>query len=185
MRWDDLFRDLEAQLEAAETSELAAEVADRTRREIATVALLERARAAVGHPVRLQLWGSGAVAGMLLEVGVDWLLLRDAVGHDVLVSWGSVLGVTGLGVASASPDEVGVVFRRLGLGSALRAIARDRDPVAVTLVDGSLVTGTIDRVGMDFVEVGEHPVGEQRRTAEVTAVRTLAFAGLATVTRMG
>lgn len=184
MRWDELFADLEAQLAAAEAAELAGEVADRTRREVAGLGLVDRARAAVGHPLDLRLLGQGAIAGQLLEVAAQWLLLRDPAGRDVLVPWTAVLSVRGLGVGSAAPGEGGQVFRRLGLPAGLRAIARDRAPVTVGLVDGSIVAGTLDRVGLDFVEVGEHPVGEPRRAAEVSAVRTVAYAGLACITQL-
>ena len=126
MRWDELFHDLEAQLADGETAELAGEVADRTRREIALLSLVDRARAAVGHPVRVQLLGPAAVSGRLLEVAAQWLLLRDEAGRDVLAPWTGVVSVTGLGLSSAGPEEGGPLFRRLGLTIALRAIARDR-----------------------------------------------------------
>jgi hypothetical protein len=184
VRWDELFRDLEAQLQAAQASELAGEVADRTRREVAALSLVDRARGAVGHPVRVQLLGVGSLAGMLLEVGSEWLLLRDAADRDVLVAWHAIVAVTGLGVSSGAPGEGGEVFSRLGLGSALRGVSRDRAQVAVGLVDGSTVPGTLDRIGKDFVELSEHPVGEARRPAQVSAVRTIAFTGIATVTRL-
>jgi hypothetical protein len=184
MRWDELFRDLEAQMKAAEVAELAGEIADRTRREVAMLSLIDRARGAVGHTVRVQLAGVGALVGMLLEVGSEWLLMREDAGRDVLVTWISVITITGIGVGSAAPGEGGEVFRRLGLGSALRAVARDRAPVSMGLVDGSLLTGTLDRVGLDFVEVSEHPVGEARRPDRIIGVRTVALAGIATVTRV-
>ena len=184
MRWDELFRDLEAQLEDAATVELAGEVADRTRREIALLSLVDRAQAAVGHPVRVQLLGPAAVSGQLLEVAAQWLLLRDAAGRDVLAPWTAVVSVTGLGLVSADPREGGQLFRRLGLTVALRAIARDRCALLVGLVDGSVVSGTFDRVGHDFVELSEHAVGEARRPDQVSAVRTVAHTGLATVTRL-
>jgi hypothetical protein len=185
MRWDELFCDLEAQLRAAEAAELAGEVADRSRRERATLSLVDRARGAVGHPVLVALTGVGPLAGVVLDVGSEWLLLRDTAGRDVLVTWASVVTITGIGVASAPPGEGGEVFRRLGLGSALRAVARDRSAVSIALVDGSIVAGTLDRVGRDFVEVSEHPVGEARRNAQVSAVRAIALTGIATVTRGG
>jgi hypothetical protein len=184
MRWDELFADLEAQLDDAATSELAAEVADRTRREIATLSLVDRARAAVGQRVRLALLGPGAVSGVVLEVGAQWLLLRDEAGRDVLTPWTAVISVAGFGLGSVAPTEGGQVFRRVGLTAALRAIARDRAGVSIGLVDGSVVSGTLDRVGLDFVEISEHPVGEARRPGQVTAVRTVAHVGLATITRV-
>lgn len=184
MRWEDLFADLEAQLEAAATAELAGEVADRTRREIATLSLIDRARAAVGHPVRLQLLGPAVVAGVLVEVGAQWLLMRDDAGRDVLAPWTAVVSVVGLGRESVAPEQGGRLFGRLGLTAALRAIARDRAGVSVGLVDGSIVSGTLDRVGLDFVEISEHPVGEPRRPGQVSSVRTVAHTGLATITRV-
>jgi hypothetical protein len=184
VRWDELFADLEAQLDGAAALELAGEVADRTRREIATLSFVDRARAAVGHPVRLQLLGPGDVGGLLLEVGAQWLLLRDEAGRDVLVPWTAVVSVVGLGLRSAAANEAGQVFRRLGLTTALRAIARDRAAVLVGLVGGSVVSGTLDRVGLDFVEISEHAVGEARRPGQVSAVRTVAHTGLATITRV-
>ena len=50
-------------------AELDAEVADRTRREAAQLALVDRARAAVGHPVTLRVLGAGPVDGLLADVG--------------------------------------------------------------------------------------------------------------------
>jgi hypothetical protein len=184
VRWDELFADLEAQLDGAATAELAGEVADRTRREIATLSFIDRARAAVGHPVRVQLLGPEDLSGLLVEVGAQWLLLRDDGGRDVLTPWTAVVSVVGLGLRSVAATEGGQVFRRLGLATALRAIARDRAAVLVGLVDGSVVSGTLDRVGLDFVEISEHAVGEARRPGQVSAVRTVAHTGLATITRV-
>jgi hypothetical protein len=184
VRWDELFADLEAQLDGAATAELAGEVADRTRREVAALSFVDRARAAVGHPVRIQLPCPEDVSGLLLEVGAQWLLLRDEAGRDVLVPWTAVVSVVGLGLRSVDPTEGGQVFRRLGLASALRAIARDRAAVLVGLVDASIVSGTLDRVGLDFVEISEHAVGEARRPGQVSAVRTVAHLGIVTITRV-
>jgi hypothetical protein len=186
MRWDDLFRDLEAQLTAAAGAEVDAEVADRSRREAARLALVDRARAAAGRPLVLRVAGAGAVKGRLVDVGSEWLLLTDgAAGSDSesLVPLSAVLSISGLVAWTATPEAAGQVGARLGLGVVLRGIARDRSGLAVTLVDGSTVTGTLDRVGADFVEVSEHGPGEARRPDAVTGVRTVPFLALAVLRR--
>jgi hypothetical protein len=179
VRWDELFRDLEAQLAAADAAELDAEVADRTRRESALLSLLDRARGACGTRVGVRVLGGETVDGLLAEVGPQWLLLADDAGRDVLVPAGAVLTVTGLAVWTGGPGAGGQVSARLGLGSALRALAQDRAPVTVLLIDGSAVTGTIDRVGADFVEITDREAGsrDQRRPQ----VRTVPTAALAVV----
>ena len=181
MRWQRLFDDVEAQLEAADRAELASEVADRTRREVARVRLVDRLRANVGAELRLTLAGAGPLAGRLQRVGPDWLLLQPAAGPSALVVRAAVSGVEGLPAAAVEPGSEGPVLSRLELGHALRAIARDRAPVAVVLRDGVVLDGTLDRVGADFVDLALHPVGEARREAAVRAMRTLTLEGIAVV----
>ena len=132
MRWDDLFRDLEAQLEAAEAAELDAEVADRTRREAAQLALVDRARAAVGHPVHVRALGAGPVDGLLRgrRCAVAAASPRRPGARSSCRST-AVVSLAGLRAWSGRPGQGGQVFARLGLGSALRGIARDRLPVQV------------------------------------------------------
>lgn len=179
MRWDRLFRDLEGQLDAADAAELDAEVADRTRRESALVAMVDRLRGATGARMSVRVAGAGVVDGVLLETGSEWLLLAEHGGREALLPVAAVVSVAGLGVRTAAP--AGQVFARLGLAAALRAIARDRAAVSVGLVDGSVLTGTLDRVGADFAEVSVHGGGEAPRRAEVRGVRLLPFAALAWV----
>jgi hypothetical protein len=183
LRWDELFDDLEAQLAAARAEELASEVADRTRREVARLRLVDRLRPAVDHPVTVALPGQLSISGRLLQVGSDWLLVAEDREREALVMIGAVLGVSGLGTLSAEPGSEGRVVARLGAAHALRGIARDRAPVAAALVDGSCVFGTIDRVGADFVEIAEHAPGEPRRRGDVRAVRTVPMAAVAAVRR--
>lgn len=180
MRWEALFDDIEAQAEAAEAAGLAAEVTDRTRSETAALRLYDRLRPLVGYPLGVAVQG-GRVAGRLVRLGPDWLLLAEAPSREVLIRAGALLSVTGAGAHSATPGDQGVVASRLGLGSALRAVARDRAAVLLGLVDGGALHGTLDRVGADFCELAEHPVGEPRRRGSVRAVHLVPFPALSTV----
>lgn len=173
MRWDDLFRDLEAQLEAADAATQAAEVADRTRRGRAEIRLVDRLRGSLGRPVTMQVHGPGLLAGLLLDVGAGWLLAEEPAGTTVLVPMSALLTVGGLGPQAVAPGSQGAVAERLGLGHALRAVARDRAPVSLLVRDGTVLMGTLDRVGEDYVDVAEHAVGEPRRRGEVRGVRAV------------
>lgn len=182
VRWESLFADLDAQMDQLEAAELATEVADRTRRELARVRLVDRLRPAYGHPVEVRTVG-GVLAGRISGIGQDWLLLAGERGGELLVPLGSVDALSGVGALSAAPGSEGRVAAKLTLGYALRGVARDRAPVAVTLRDGSTVTGTIDRVGADFLELAEHDLAEARRRRDLLGVRTVPFTGIAVVRR--
>jgi hypothetical protein len=179
VRWEALFADLEAQAEQLAAAELQAEVADRTRREQALLGLVDRLREAAGHPLGVTVWGAGVVHGRLLDAGPDWLLLEETGARDVLVALAAVLGVAGVGARSAVPGSEGEVGRRLDLRWALRGLARDRAGVSVVLRDGSALSGTLDRVGADHVDVAEHAPGEPRRAAAVRQVRMVPLTAIA------
>jgi len=102
MRWERLFADLEAEAAEMEARARDAEIAERTRAEIAAVRWLQRLRGATGTTVSLAMAGAGPLSGRVRYVGPDWVLV-DVVGQDVLVPAAAVLGVTGLGTA-APPD---------------------------------------------------------------------------------
>jgi hypothetical protein len=183
VRWENLFADLDAQLEELEAAEQSAEVADRTRREIAQFRLVDRLRPAFGHPVTVHTLG-GKVSGRIAGVGTDWLLVaEDHQRAEALVPLDAITGIVGLGALTAAPGSEGKVAAKLTLAYALRGIARDRAPVAVALRDNVMVTGTIDRVGADFFEMAEHGPGEVRRRTEISGVRTVPFAGVGFVRR--
>jgi hypothetical protein len=179
MRWQALFDDLEAQAEAAQAAGLQSEVADRTRRELALLRTVDRLRAAEGHPLALAVHGAGVLHGRLVDAGGDWALLEEAGAREVLVPLDAVLSVSGLSLRSGVPGSEGQVGRRLDLRWALRGLARDRAPVTVVLRDGSAITGTLDRVGADHVDVADHAPGEARRASAVRQVRLIPLPAIA------
>ena len=200
MRWERLFEDLEAQLDASSLRDLDAEVADRTRRERALTGLHSRlVVAAEGRrEVRVRVAGVGLVAGAVARVGADWVLLEPGAGPDgrtgglpvasesgsgeLLLPFAAVRAVTGIAGLGGGRENAGL-GSSLGLGSLLRAVSRDRVTVDVVDIEGQVTAGTLDVVGQDFVDVAEHPVDLPRRRENVVAVRTVPFAALALVRR--
>jgi hypothetical protein len=177
VRWDDLFADLGAQWDAEARRELDGEVADRTRRERALVGLPERLAAARGEPVTLTVRVAGALSGRVREVGDGWLLLATETRGEALVPFGALTGVTGLPLRVDGTSR----GRRFGLGYALRGLSRDRSTVLVTDLDGVVLSGTIDAVGRDVLELSEHPPDLPRRTENVTGRRLVPFSAVVLV----
>jgi hypothetical protein len=181
MRWEALFTDLEAELCAVEAADLELEIRDRVRREIAALRLTERVRPAVGHDVTVYADGAPPLPGRLTACGPDWLLLAEGHGQELLVPFGALMGITGLGRGSAAAGSEGAVGAKLDLRHALRGLARGRLPLAAVLRDSSTLHGTLDRVGADFVEISLHAPGEARRQPAVTGVRTVPLTALSAV----
>lgn len=181
MRWDRLFDDLEAQLAHADAEEFAAEVSDRTRREVATVALLDRFRSAIGTRIELAVEGAGAVSGVVRRVGPGWLLVEPTAHPALVVTGHAVLAVRGLPLAASDPATLSAIDSRLDFAHVMRAVARDRAEVTLRLRDESSAVGTVDRVGADFLDLAEHAVGEPRRAATVRGLRTVTFGAISLV----
>lgn len=181
MRWDGLFSDLEAQLYAAGQLALESEANERARMDQAALSLADRLRGQHGASLRVRLGGSLVFDGRLSHVGSSWIVL-DEPARSVLVVLSAVRLIEGLSRAAA-PDDAGRP-RRLGLGSALRALARDREEVMAYLAcgpDGGIqtISGTIDRVGKDYLELAAVPWGEARRAVNVRGVHAVPFGAVA------
>ena len=193
MRWERLFDDLEAQLGADASRELAAEVADRTRRERAQVGLFERLTAVLDGPiVELRVAGVGPVQGVVSGTGPEWVLLdqRSATAAGLPAARAGPTGrcwsprrPSGRWSGWPAPARAGPWRGASVSGAALRAVSRDRAVVDVVDIDGIVVTGTIDAVGQDLVEIAEHPGDVPRRAENVLRVVAVPFLALAAVRR--
>jgi hypothetical protein len=181
MRWQQLFADLQAQFDEEEAAAERGDAASRARAEVGAVRLADRLRGALGLPVVLGCRGAGSVSGVLTDAGVDWLLVAGDGGREDLVALRSVLTVGGLGRRTAVPQPAEGVWSRLDLRRALRGLARDRSVVQVVLDDGVVLTGTLDRIGADYVELAEHPADQPRRSGAVQGVRAVVLEAIAVV----
>ena len=184
MRWERLFEELDAGFDAEAAVERDAEVADRTRRERAQIALYSRLLANVGRgAISLRLPGAPGprvIVGTPTDVGPDWLLLVDSADQSVLVPLAAVRSITGL---RPGAQEATLVGRRFTLGGALRGISRDRAVVDLVDVDGLVLTGTIDAVGADHLDLAEHAPDEPRRARHVVRTLVMPIAALGSIRR--
>lgn len=163
MRWERLFGDLEAHAEALASMQRGVDIADRSRIETSRLRLADRLAGSDGADLQLRLAGGTSVSGQLRHSAPDWLLVTDASGAECLVFMAHVLSVSGLGRWSgpAGGGESSAAGRNLhGVGQLLRALSVDRSTVTVHLLDGSAVSGTVDRVGADFLDVAVRDLGE-------------------------
>jgi len=176
MRWEQLFSDLEARYDELADAEVMAELADRQRVAAGGIGMVQRIAGAVGRPVRLRTAAGIAVSGTLAHVGPDWLLVHEGPGREVMVALRSTTIVEGLAATTGTPMR-GVELR-LDLRQALRGLARDRAPISMVVVGGvgeptslhTEITGTIDRLGADFLEMALHAPWEPRRSASVRSI---------------
>lgn len=184
MRWTRLFDDLEAQLALQEQADLVGEVAEHTRAERGRVGLDDRLAVMIHCPVALRVQGVGRLAGTVQDVGADWVVLRTSAqaasrSRHVLVTRHAILSLSGL--SPRADQRAGLAQRHLDLRHAVRALSRDRSVVRFTDIGGGELTGTIDRVGRDHVDLSDHAEDEPRRAAAVRTVHTVPFAALAIV----
>lgn len=172
VRWEQLFADLDSRFADWADAEMMAELPDRQRAAMGSVTMTQRCIGALGSSVVVRTRGGRSHAGDLRDVGPDWLLLGGPGVGETIVATAAVVAVEGLTAVSGMP--LSPVANRFDLRLALRGIARDRAPVTVSVMgatepnaSGADLSGTLDRVGADFVELAQHPVWEPRRGSSV------------------
>lgn len=182
VRWDELFADMEAQLDQAEQRSVELEAAETARAELSRLTLAERLSAHRNRMVRLLPAHGDVLEGELTDIGAGWAVIRER-HFQHLVPLHSVVWWEGLHRKFEIINER-AVLRKLGMGHVLRALAASRAHVRVLLLDPSArgdLKGTLDAVGHDFFDLALHPDDQFRRRAAVKAVRTVPFGSVALI----
>ena len=193
MRWDNLFDDLESQLEQELGAEEGDLLAEEERLRLGRLTLRDRliamSRAGDGMPDQLKLaMRDGSVVTVAVgSIGRDWL-----VGEMVGARRGScVVPLAAVAALLPSPEQLArsmtvepagespvSLSARLGLAFVLRDLCRRRAAVDLRTASGERLHGTIDRVGRDHLDLAEHEPGVPRRAASVGRIRILPFGEL-------
>ncbi len=157
MTWElalaGLFDELETEAHGQALAARAEDVADLARVEYADIGLEARLSGSVGEPVRLDLFGA-TLRGRLLRVGRGCLVVgrEDHPRRPVLVNLEHAI-TAHTPSTRATSEQVRPLTSKLGLASALRHLVTDEDRLLVLLRDGRVVSGEVERVGADFVEL--------------------------------
>lgn len=190
MRWDNLFDDLESQLEHGLTAEEIDLEAEEERLRLARMSLRERILSlhesgdtGGSSTIRMQLVGGATIVVRPLLFGKDWFsaeLVEESQRHSqCIVPLGAIAGlllsreqVQSSLMASAVPESGRGLSARLGLAFVLRDLCRRRRAIEIHFA-GGVVHGTIDRVGRDHLDLAVHEPGTPRRENEVSHYRVI------------
>jgi hypothetical protein len=189
MRWDNLFDDLESQLEHELSAEDVDVRAEEERLRLGRLSLRDRVIATHDNDpeqsIHFVLVDGQSILGRPMSHGRDWFLIEHVTEsnkrrHSIvpLAAVSSlVLSAEQVGASihgSAPGREIGAaqLSDRLGLTFVLRDVCRRRSAVEIHTTSG-VHRGTIDRVGKDHVDLAEHERGEPRRANSVTRFRVI------------
>lgn len=191
MRWDNLFDDLEGQLEYELGAEAVDLKAEEERLRLGRISLRDRLvsiSAARGresdYRISLRLRTDVMIALRPATFGRDWLAgdLLDSAHQQAqcVVPLAAICGVdlngqqveASLELRPPASGAPGRLIDRITLAFVLRDLCRRRSGVELWLDDGT-VHGTIDRVGRDHFDLAIHDQTEPRRN--ISRYRLVAF----------
>jgi hypothetical protein len=193
VRWDNLFDDLEGQLEHELNAEEIDLRAEEERLRLGRLSIRDRllSLARSGGRQDPRMLSVVLTAGQGITVrpsafGKDWLA-GDLIDHSG-TSAQCVVPFVAIAAVVLTEDDVAdslnspvqtlaQVVDRIGLAFVLRDLCRRRKSVDVQTATGRL-SGTIDRVGRDHFDVAMHPPGTQRRRGQVEQYRLVPLAQL-------
>ena len=180
MRWDELFADLEGQLEHGLGAEEREVELEEERLRVGRASLRDRIAAVVGEPdaLRVRVVDGSTVELVPRTVGRDWVSgdLAGTTAQAVLPlqAVAALLPTPAQLQRSLEPVSLGAVTDRIGLAFVLRDLARRRRTLQLTTPRGVLA-GTVDRVGKDHLDLAIHPVDGWRRASAVARIEVLAL----------
>ncbi len=194
MRWDDLFSDLESQLERELGAEELDLLAEEERLRVGRLSMRDRLLAMVDpgrgrETVRFALRDGSLPAVTVTAIGRDWMAGELAAGGTRSSCVIPFPAITGMlpdarqlehSRQERRPEPAGSLSARLGLTFVLRDLCRRRSGVELHASAGRW-HGTIDRVGRDHLDLAEHDPDLPRRTAAVDRVRIVPLAELVLV----
>lgn len=196
MRWDNLFDDLEGQLEYERDAEDSNLRAEEERLRLGRLALRGRLVSIVAADgagvVRLVLVSGERLTLRPHAFGRDWLaadLLAGApAGAQCVVPLGAIAGVVlppshVEGSLAPETESSARLSDRIGLPFVLRDLCRRRTGIELQTATERLY-GTIDRVGRDHLDLAAHEPGTLRRAGDVREVRIVPLAHIVLV-RLG
>lgn len=198
MRWDNLFSDLESQLEYGLTAEENDLHDEEERLRLGRLSLRDRllqlmkiSDRGANYSIAFVLTGGLRLSAKVKTIGKDWFAAdidsvptgdsRRRLQQQCIVPLGAVQGLTltrrqirhSLEPRPAQEGPGGLTDR-LGLAFLLRDLCRRRTTVEVVLATES-VFGTIDRVGRDHFDLAVHEATASRRDVDVVGYRLIAF----------
>ncbi len=192
MRWDNLFDDLEGQLEHELTLEEVDLRAEEERLRLGRMSLRDRIRSIhatesphTAYSISVLLVDGTRMPLRPVTIGRDWFsadLVDESTSRAQCIVPLAAIGGLSLRrpqVAqslseSAIPESGAGLSSRLTLSFVLRDLCRRRASIEVRLLDGT-VFGTIDRVGRDHLDIAVHERGSARRESVVTEYRVIPF----------
>ena len=186
MRWQRLFQDFEDQLDRETDAELEDMARDEERLRIAKLSLADRLRAIVlaaaptseRRDASTQLFlriGHIDAECTISRVGRDWMLADISSPH--VFAGAAIIPLAAIGIVrmqneatvkiSLSSDSVAekpTLSSDIGMTFVLRDLCRRRREVKIFCGEDE-VSGTIDRVGRDHLDIAVHAIGAPRTVA--------------------
>ncbi|TFD57131.1 hypothetical protein E3T39_13925 [Cryobacterium suzukii] len=190
MRWDDLFDDLEGQLERELHSEATDLRLQEERARLDKLSLRTRLSNVVRSvglggalQLRIVLVSGETIAVRPTTLGRDWLA-ADLPGSgngrvQCVIPLSAIAGVVlsdeqNLASLAVESESTGKLIERVGFPFVLRDLCRRRRSVELE-TRGGVLAGTIDRVARDHLDLAVHPLGTLRRAPEVLHYRLVPF----------